>query len=79
MNLIFSILKAVLRRPETTEAIVSALTKTVIKLESHADKKHAKVDADLAKASALVDNAMTLKDEANKARAIASNIGALLK
>lgn len=79
MNLIISIIKAVLRRPETTDAIVGALARTVSKLDSHANRAQAKVDADLAKAGALVDNAMLLKDEAVKARAVASNIGALLK
>lgn len=79
MNLIQAILAAFLRRPATTDAIVTVLTKTVAKLETHADTTNAKVDAQLAQAGALVDAAMTLKDDVEKARSVAKNLGALLK
>lgn len=79
MNLLKSILIALLRRPATTDTIVGALTKTVTKLEAHANKTASKAEADFKTAGALVDAAMQMKDEVTKARVIAANIGALLK
>lgn len=68
-----------LRQPKTTDAIVSAMTKTVTKLESHADKTEAKVTKTETQVAAMIDTAAKLAEDVAKARAVAKNIGALLK
>lgn len=79
MNLLKIIIAAILRRPATTDTIVGALTTTVRKLEAHADVSNDKVNKHLEQAGTLVDTAMALKDDVEKARAVAKNLGALLK
>ena len=79
MNLIKTILAAILRRPATTDAITSALTKTVSKLEAHSEATGTKAASALDQAAALVATATAMQEDAKKAAAVAKNLGALFK
>jgi hypothetical protein len=78
-SIIKAILAAILRRPSTTDAITSALTKTVTKLEAHVVKSEVKYSQIENQITALAETGERIAEDAEKARVIAKNLGALFR